>query len=313
MASRHRYLRRFPQDLQALRGRFPQGRTATLARLHRFASPGDPVLRFDPGNALYPTFGFFKGQLDEFRVYDRGLDESEVLEIVAGDAPNDGFLEFLGIERPIVETRNPIDVMPTRAILRAEVDSIGGLVTRTETVIDRSFKPDTIAGMVAWFSAQDMNADLVEDNGQVLGNGQTVTEWKDASGNGRDMTGTRGDPSYYVSSFEGKPVVNFDGDDLIWGPNYDFLTTTGYTMVTIARYTGGTNLRVIASRQQEFPLWVPWRPDRKVVCPRVDFYGGSLRHRLPHAPRDHRGKWRESASLLLEGRGLPCFRIDRVP
>ena len=151
-----------------------------------------------------------------------------------------------------METRNPIDVMPTRAILRAEVDSIGGLVTRTETVIDRSFKPDTIAGMVAWFSAQDMNADLIEDNGQVLGNGQTVTEWKDASGNGRDMTGTSGDPSYYVSSFEGKPVVNFDGDDLIWGPNYDFLTTTGYTMVTIARYTGGTNLRVIASRNRNF-------------------------------------------------------------
>ena len=212
-----------------------------------------PSFGMTQGTSQYPAFGFFKGQLDDLRIYDRGLSESEVLEVFAGDVPNDGFIEFLGIEKPVLETRNPLEVMPTHATLRAEIFSIGGLVTTTETVIDRSFKPDTIEGMAVWYSAQDMNGDLTDDLGQVLGNGATVSEWKDGSGNGRDMTAIQGDPTYYISALEGKPVVSFDGNDMIWGSsNLDFLTNTGYTMVAVARYSGDAKGRVISSRNRNF-------------------------------------------------------------
>jgi len=51
----------------------------------------------------------------------------------------------------------------------------------------------------------------------------------------------------------GKPVVSFDGDDLLWtGRNFDTLTSTGYTMVSLARYTGLKNQRVISSRTRNF-------------------------------------------------------------
>ena len=184
-----------------------------------------PSFGVSQGTSLYPGYGYFKGQLDDFRVYDRGLPDTEVAHIFSGDVPNDGFLEFLGIEKSGVETINPIDVMPSRATLRAAINSIGGKVTITETVTDRSFKPDTIEGMAAWFSAQDMDGDLTEDMGSVLGNGELVNTWSDASGNGRHMTRTLGDPTFYLSSFEGKPVVNFDGNDLISSSeSYDFLT-----------------------------------------------------------------------------------------
>ena len=107
--------------------------------------------------------------------------------------------------------------------------------------------------MAAWFSAQDMDGDLTEDMGSVLGNGEQVNTWDDASGNGRHMTRTLGDPTYYLSSFEGKPVVNFDGNDLISSSeSYDFLTNGGYTMISIARYTGGSSFRVISSRNRNF-------------------------------------------------------------
>ena len=40
---------------------------------------------------------------------------------------------------------------------------------------------------------------------------------------------------------------------MIWGEtNFDFLTNTGYTMVSIARYTGGANNRVISSRTRNW-------------------------------------------------------------
>jgi hypothetical protein len=212
-----------------------------------------PSFGVTQGSSQYPGYGYFKGELDDFRIYDRGLANSEVNSIFSGDVPNDGFLEFLGIEKPDVETKSAIEVMPSQAIMRAEINSIGGTVTITETTTDRSFKPDTIEGMAAWFSAQDMNGDLTEDIGSVLGNGELVNTWNDASGNGRHMSNTLGDPTYYLSSFEGKPVVNFDGGDLLSSTSsFDFLTNDGYTMISIARYTGGSSFRVISSRTRNF-------------------------------------------------------------
>ena len=46
----------------------------------------------------------------------------------------------------------------------------------------------------------------------------------------------------------GRPTVNFDGDDLIWTSKNFESELTNYSILTVARYTGGDNERVISSR-----------------------------------------------------------------
>ena len=201
------------------------------------------------GTSLFTGFGNYQGLIDELRIYDRGLISQEVAKVFNGDSQNDGFIEFLAIQKPIVQTKTPIDILPNQAILRAEVLSTGGTVTTVNSVVDRSFKVDSISGMAAWYSAQDMNGDNVDDLGQVFSNGDIVTEWRDGSGKQRSMLNTSGNPRFYTSALKGKPIISFDGDDMIWGEtNFDFLTNTGYSIVSISRYTGGANNRVISSR-----------------------------------------------------------------
>ncbi|MGY8714481.1 MAG: LamG-like jellyroll fold domain-containing protein, partial [Verrucomicrobiia bacterium] len=177
------------------------------------------------GSSVLSGFGNYKGHLDELRIYDRGLPEPDVISIFNGDSLNEGFLEFRAIEKPVVLTKSPINILPTQATLRAEVVSIGGEITTTQSVVDQTFKIDTITGLSAWYSAQDMNGDNVEDLGQVLSNGDVVSEWRDGSGKQRNMLSTSGNPRFYTSALKGKPVLSFDGGDMMWGEtNFDFLT-----------------------------------------------------------------------------------------
>ena len=144
---------------------------------------------------------------------------------------------------------SPVDVLPTQAILRAEVKSIGGEVREVDSIVDKSFSIESIPGMQAWYTVQDMDGDNIDDNGLVLSNGDQIVQWMDASGQNRNMIYTQGNPRFYSSALKGKPVISFDGDDMIWGDSdFTFLTDTGYTIVSLARYTGGRNQRVISSR-----------------------------------------------------------------
>ena len=90
--------------------------------------------------------------------------------------------------------------------------------------------------------------------GMVLSNGDILNEWRDGSGNQRNMVNTSGNPRYFDSALKGKPIISFDGGRaLIWGnTNFDFLTDTGYSIVSIARYAGGLNGRVISSRTRNW-------------------------------------------------------------
>ena len=226
-----------------------QGAPALLDYSMISLHPETPSFGAINGTSLFNGFGNYQGLIDELRIYDRGLISQEVDQVFNGDSQNDGFLEFLAIEKPIVQTKSAIDILPSQATLRAEVLSIGGTVTTVNSVVDRSFRVDSISGMAAWYSAQDMNGDNVEDLGQVLSNGDIVTEWRDGSGKQRSMLNTSGNPRFYTSALKGKPIISFDGDDMIWGEtNFDFLTNSGYSIVSLARYTGGANNRVISSR-----------------------------------------------------------------
>ena len=42
-----------------------------------------------------------------------------------------------------------------------------------------------------------------------------------------------GDPTVFLSGLKGKPVINFDGNDLLWtSQDFDYLTNNGYTLLT---------------------------------------------------------------------------------
>ena len=215
--------------------------------------PEVPSVGAPKGTSVFSGFGNYQGFVDEIRVYDRGLSESEVNLIFGGDSLNEGFIEFLAINKPVVLTKSPTNVLPFQATLRAEVLSNGGEVTVSQSVVDLSFKVDTFSGLAGWYSAQDMDGDNIEDLGLVLSNGDVVTEWMDGSGKQRNMLGVSGNPRFFNSALKGKPVISFDGDDMIWGEtNFDFLTNNGYTMLSLARYTGGMNGRVISSRSRNW-------------------------------------------------------------
>jgi autotransporter-associated beta strand protein len=86
-----------------------------------------------------------------------------------------------------------------------------------------------------------------------LADGAAVTNWPDQSGFGRDFNGVIGDPSYVASGTHGQPAVNFDGNDALRMNSGDnprsFIDGNGeYTLISVARYSGGDRERVIAAR-----------------------------------------------------------------
>ena len=107
------------------------------------------------------------------------------------------------------------------------------------------FDNSLIADMAAWYSA-----DQIDGNLSV---GDEVTFWNDRSGNRRHFWGHSGNPTVENSPAVSLPIVAFDGDDLLWTSEYfDFLSDTGYSIVSLARYTGSQNGRVISSRSRNF-------------------------------------------------------------
>ncbi|MBT7650562.1 MAG: hypothetical protein HN553_06280, partial [Opitutae bacterium] len=238
-----------PRTLKLYLDGAQQGEAAILDYSTVSLHPDAPSFGRRIGTNVYSDFGNYKGQLDNLRIYDRGLVETEVISIYDGDSPNDGFLEFLAIEKAEVQTLSPVNVLPTQATIRAEVLSIGGEINLAESIVDKSFSIESIPGMQAWYSVQDLDGDNIDDQGNILSNGDQIIQWMDGSGQSRNMAYTSGNPRFYSSALNGKPVISFDGNDMIWGDtNFDFLTNTGYTIVSLARYTGGRNNRVISSR-----------------------------------------------------------------
>ena len=92
-----------------------------------------------------------------------------------------------------------------------------------------------------WLDGTDIDGNLKPDTYAV---GDDLSLWVDKSGNGYDFNETKGQPKY--SDKEGKGVVKFDGQTMIWTGNslsHDF---NNFTIMSVARYTGGKNGRIIS-------------------------------------------------------------------
>ena len=74
--------------------------TLSFIQASYFPSRRDPSLGAVNGSSLFPGYGNYRGFFDELRIYDRGIDEFEVTQVF-DDTENEGFLDFLAIEKQL--------------------------------------------------------------------------------------------------------------------------------------------------------------------------------------------------------------------
>jgi len=132
----------------------------------------------------------------------------------------------------------------TFTALQAEVSL--AMAVRRE---DLAFDPLAIGGCELWLAGEDIDGD--GDMGDNPTNGAPVDTWADKSGYGRDATREGVDrTAYNANGPNGRAVVTFEDDYLSTAHNFDNLLD--YTVVTVARYTGGDNQRVISSASRNW-------------------------------------------------------------
>ena len=114
----------------------------------------------------------------------------------------------------------------------------------TTKAFEHGYSGDLFHGIIGLYSALSVKEDL-----QI---GDVVDQWHDLSGQGHSFDNFSGDPKYKLSDLGNIPVIAFNGNDLLWNShNFDELTETGYSIVSLARFTGGGG-RVISSRTRNF-------------------------------------------------------------
>jgi hypothetical protein len=98
-----------------------------------------------------------------------------------------------------------------------------------------------------WLDGSDIDGNLKPDTYAV---GDDISLWVDKSGNGYDFNETKGQPTY--SDKEGKGVVKFDGQTMIWTGNSLSPDFNNFTIMSVARYTGGKNGRIISDASKNW-------------------------------------------------------------
>ena len=84
--------------------------------------------------------------------------------------------------------------------------------------------------------------------GKLTDGANIQVAWEDQSGQGNHASNRRSDPHWIEAGLNGLPVVHFDGDDMIWTARDFEPLLANYTLLTVARYTGGDSERVFSSR-----------------------------------------------------------------
>ena len=104
-------------------------------------------------------------------------------------------------------------------------------------------------GLAMWFDGEGVSGDKSK-----APDGFSITRWWDKSGRNRHMENVLGDPVVKHDGFEGRAVVDFDGNDRM-NTSYDLRGASeayvwrlsGYSAFGVSRYKGGDNERVITS------------------------------------------------------------------
>ena len=113
---------------------------------------------------------------------------------------------------------------------------------------------DKLEGGISIISSLSLPSGLVlhldagSFEGKVQDGEAIIDAWQDESGQGNHADQLQGDPTWVVDGLNGEPVVRFDGDDMIWTTKNFQQELTAYTILSVARYTGGDSERLISSR-----------------------------------------------------------------
>ncbi len=205
-------------------------------------------------------------------------------------------------------------------------DTVGPEVTVTgETLVriqvgsdytdDGATATDALDGDLPLFTNLDIPADglvLHLDAGSFLGSispGTVLTSWPDISGAGNHADNVKGDPVWLSEGPNGRPVVNFDGNDMLWTTHNFEPDLTNYTMVSIARYSGDTRGRVISDRNRNFLFGFHGGVVRRFFCDgwAVNTGGGDTLwhfHFGTANDRDQANFWADGVQLATNHNGL---------
>lgn len=108
-----------------------------------------------------------------------------------------------------------------------------------------SVRPDALPGLTMWLDAGDIHGD-----GTTVAGGTAVTNWADKSGSLRHaLAGTNAVnwPRVLANALNGRPVVNFDGNDYLEaGTNSVHDNTTGMTVFVICRTPAVADIAVVS-------------------------------------------------------------------
>ena len=111
----------------------------------------------------------------------------------------------------------------------------------------------------------------------------------------------------------GRPTVNFDGDDLIWTSKNFESELTNYSILTVARYTGGDNERVISSRGRNWIFGFHGNSIRRFHSDGWLHHGGGSDtlwhlHAGDASNKDQANFWLDGVQLVNNGSGLQDAR-----
>ena len=166
-------------------------------------------------------------------------------------------------------TRNVIVEDTTGPVLSMAGDALVRIQVGADYSDAGATANDSLDGDLTVYFDKDIPADglvLHLDAGSFRGlisHGDTIsTSWPDLSSEGNHADNVSGDPKWIEDGLNGRPVVNFDGDDLIWTTKNFEPDLANYTILSVARYTGGDSERVISTRSRNYMF---------------GFHGGSVR------------------------------------
>ncbi|HAU59199.1 MAG TPA: hypothetical protein DCW45_02410, partial [Opitutae bacterium] len=213
-------------------GHLPRGRTREFQYL---------------GRSNFPNDGYFKGMMDDFRLYERALSKDEVESIYRGDLEEE---VIFGGENPVVSLywgnedageTNEVNSSSSTAwdqkvnlgvletglfshalsglnqnetfFYRLSAENSAGVTwakdLQTFTTGDFSLKPNSISSgnLLLWLDATDINGDFNQSNEPY---GGFVDQWRDKSGASRHAGDGNG-PTLLVDRWNSKSTLKFDG------------------------------------------------------------------------------------------------------
>ena len=162
---------------------------------------------------------------------------------------------------PLTRIVNVVDTTPPKLVLKGEAE-IKILVgepydileapgaTFTDNVdppgeVNFTIPPSGFSGLVLHLDASFPGEPY--NDGDVMINGM-----RDLSGKGHHAGNILGNPTWIANGLNGQPIVNFDGDDMIWTSRNFENDLANHTLLTVARYTGGDSERVISTRDRNW-------------------------------------------------------------